>query len=116
MFRNMEKAMVNQPRQRGKNSWTTRRDEKRRRIESVRPWMQSWGAVNNPAYTATNVQPQYLVEPHVGSSIYTPGGVILQPAVGNTPAGPLNNYAYYIYGIGHHTEDDCRPEDAFMQV
>ncbi len=32
------------------------------------------------------------------------------------PDGPLNNYAYYIYGIGHHTEDDCRPEDAFMQV
>jgi hypothetical protein len=30
--------------------------------------------------------------------------------------GPLNNYAYYIYGVGHHTEDDCRPEDAFMQV
>ena len=32
------------------------------------------------------------------------------------PAGPVNNYAYYIYGVGHHTEDDCRPEDAFMQV
>src|SRR5271169_5063166 len=32
------------------------------------------------------------------------------------PDGPLNNYAYYIYGIGHHTEDDCRTEDAFMQV
>jgi hypothetical protein len=32
------------------------------------------------------------------------------------PTGPLNNYAYYIYGVGHHTEDDCRPEDAFMQV
>ena len=32
--------MVDQPRQRGENSWTTRRDEKRRRIESVRPWMQ----------------------------------------------------------------------------
>ena len=30
--------------------------------------------------------------------------------------GPLNNYAYYIYGVGHHTEDGCRPEDAFMQV
>src|SRR6202030_4172939 len=26
------------------------------------------------------------------------------------PNGPLNNYAYYIYGVGHHTEDDCRPE------
>ena len=24
------------------------------------------------------------------------------------PDGPLNNYAYYIYGAGHHTEDDCR--------
>ena len=32
------------------------------------------------------------------------------------PDGPLNNYAYYIYGVGHHTEDDCRIEDAFMQV
>src|SRR5580698_10526405 len=32
------------------------------------------------------------------------------------PNGLLNNYAYYNYGVGHHTEDDCRPEDAFMQV
>lgn len=32
------------------------------------------------------------------------------------PNGPINNYAYYIYGVGHHTEDDCRPEDTFMQV
>ena len=32
------------------------------------------------------------------------------------PDGPLNNYAYYIYGVGHHTEGDCRTEDAFMQV
>src|SRR5438309_9723121 len=32
------------------------------------------------------------------------------------PHGPLKNYAYYIYGVGHHTEDDCRTEDAFMQV
>jgi hypothetical protein len=28
------------------------------------------------------------------------------------PAGPVENYAYYIYGVGHHTEDDCRPEDS----
>jgi len=27
-----------------------------------------------------------------------------------------NNYTYYIYGVGHHTEDDCRTEDAFTQV
>ena len=32
------------------------------------------------------------------------------------PNGPLNKYAYYTFGVGHHTEDDCRPEDAFMQV
>jgi hypothetical protein len=32
------------------------------------------------------------------------------------PDGPVNNYAYYIYGVGHHTEDDCRTEDAFIQV
>ena len=32
------------------------------------------------------------------------------------PVGPVNNYAYYIYGVGHHTEEDCRAEDAFMQV
>ena len=31
-------------------------------------------------------------------------------------AGTVNNYAYYIYGVGHHTEDDCRPDDAFMLV
>ncbi len=30
--------------------------------------------------------------------------------------GAVNNYAYYIYGVGLHTEDDCRPEDQFMQV
>jgi len=32
------------------------------------------------------------------------------------PHGPVNNYAYYIYGVGHHTEDGCRSADAFMQV
>jgi hypothetical protein len=32
------------------------------------------------------------------------------------PKGPVNNYAYFVLGAGHHTEDDCRPEDRFMQV
>ncbi len=32
------------------------------------------------------------------------------------PAGAVNNYAYYICGVGHHTEDNCRPEDRYMQV
>jgi hypothetical protein len=32
------------------------------------------------------------------------------------PEGPINNYAYEVLGIGSHTEDDCRPEDANMVV
>ena len=32
------------------------------------------------------------------------------------PAGVVNNYAYEVVGVGHHTEDDCRPEDANMVV
>ena len=30
--------------------------------------------------------------------------------------GAFNGYAYEVMGIGHHTEDDCRPEDQFMVV
>lgn len=32
------------------------------------------------------------------------------------PDGPVNNYAYEVMGVGHHSEDDCRPEDANMVV
>jgi len=32
------------------------------------------------------------------------------------PKGEVNNYAYYILGTGHHTEEDCRDEDTFMMV
>ena len=32
------------------------------------------------------------------------------------PAGPVNNYAYEVMGVGHHTEDDCRPEDQYVVV
>ena len=32
------------------------------------------------------------------------------------PAGPINNYAYEMVGVGCHTEEDCRPEDANMVV
>ena len=32
------------------------------------------------------------------------------------PEGVVNNYAYEVVGVGHHTEDDCRPEDANMVV
>ena len=32
------------------------------------------------------------------------------------PNGPINTYAYEMVGVGCHTEDDCRPEDANMVV
>lgn len=32
------------------------------------------------------------------------------------PSGAVNNYAYEVVGVGHHTEDDCRPEDCNMVV
>ncbi len=32
------------------------------------------------------------------------------------PNGPMNTYAYEIMGVGHHTEDDHRPEDTYMVV
>lgn len=32
------------------------------------------------------------------------------------PEGAVNNYAYEVVGVGHHTEEDCRPEDANMVV
>lgn len=34
----------------------------------------------------------------------------------HSATGPVNNYAYEVIGVGHHTEDDCRPEDANMVV
>lgn len=32
------------------------------------------------------------------------------------PDKPVNDYAYEVVGVGVHTEDDCRPEDANMVV
>lgn len=34
----------------------------------------------------------------------------------NDPDGAINNYAYEVVGVGCHTEDDCRSEDANMVV
>ncbi len=32
------------------------------------------------------------------------------------PEGTLNNYAYEVMGVGHHTEQDAREEDRFVVV
>lgn len=55
-------------------------------VESVRPWMQSWGAVNDPS--SPDPLHHLIVEPNVGSSAYTPGGLI------DAPGTPLNNLQF----------------------
>lgn len=32
------------------------------------------------------------------------------------PNGSEENYAYELLSVGHHTEEDCRPEDSFVAV
>jgi hypothetical protein len=32
------------------------------------------------------------------------------------PSGPINNYAYEVMGVGHHTEDDAREIDKYVVV
>lgn len=34
----------------------------------------------------------------------------------HTPEKGVRDYAYYICGVGFHTEDDCEPRDANMAV
>jgi hypothetical protein len=34
----------------------------------------------------------------------------------HSPEGSVNNYAYEFVGVGCHTEEDCRPEDATMVI
>ena len=44
-----------------------------------RGWFQDWGTVTNPQWTATGQGPELLVLPHVTSTNYTNGGLIIQP-------------------------------------
>jgi iron complex outermembrane recepter protein len=44
-----------------------------------RGWFQDWGTVTNPQWTATGQGPELLVLPHVTSTAYTNGGLIIQP-------------------------------------
>jgi outer membrane receptor protein involved in Fe transport len=53
-----------------------------------RDWMQDWGTVLNPAWSPGSSQPQYIVQPHVTSTLYTFGGVI------NSPGTPLNQMMF----------------------
>jgi outer membrane receptor protein involved in Fe transport len=63
---------------------------KSKAIESYdgRDWMQDWGTVLNPAWSPGSSAPQYLVQPHVTSTLYTFGGMI------NAPGTPLDRLMF----------------------
>ncbi|WP_129782466.1 TonB-dependent receptor plug domain-containing protein [Peristeroidobacter soli] len=59
---------------------------------AARDWMrEGWGRMVNPAYTATNGQPYYLLRPNVGSATAAAGGLI--------PSGPLRGTTFGAGGV-----------------
>ncbi|WP_246039043.1 TonB-dependent receptor domain-containing protein [Peristeroidobacter soli] len=58
----------------------------------TREWVrEGWGRMLNPAYTATNGQPYYLVRPNVGTSVAATGGLI--------SSGPLRGITFGEGGV-----------------
>lgn len=66
----------------------------------VRSWVtdNAWDMINTPGYTATNGLPYYTVSRHVGSGIYTPGGLIGNTALMGTDFGPGGVPRNFNYG------------------
>lgn len=54
----------------------------------TRDWYNGAKIINNPAYTATNGQPQLLALPNVGFTAATPGGIITSGPLAGTYFGP----------------------------
>lgn len=68
----------------------------------TREWERTaWQNITNPAYTATNGQPQFLVTPHVGSANQTLGGIINSGPLKGTYFGPGGKPATLNYGVNN---------------
>lgn len=66
---------------------------------SSREWIaQGWDQITNPAYTATNGQPFYLVAKNVGSGLYTQGGLITSGPLKGIDFGPGGSTRMFNYG------------------
>lgn len=59
---------------------------------------QGWQVITNPAYTATNGQPERLVLPQVGLSQATLGGIIVNTDLRGTSFGPGGTPTQFNYG------------------
>lgn len=66
-----------------------------------------WGILVNPAYTATNGQPEYLVRPNVSLSNATHGGIII--------SGPLRGTAFGEGGVPYQLNYGPITNDPWMQ-
>lgn len=64
-----------------------------------RAWLrQGYDQIPNPNYTATNGQPFYIVAKQVGSSLFTPGGLIDTGPLRGTDFGPGGAPRVFNYG------------------
>jgi len=65
-----------------------------------RSWLadHNWNQINNPAYSATNGQPFFLILDQVGSSRYTPGGLIASGPLRGIDFGPGGSTRMFNYG------------------
>lgn len=67
---------------------------------SVRSWVtdNAYDMITTPGYTTTNGLPFYTVSQHVGSGLYTPGGLIGNTALMGTDFGPGGVPRNFNYG------------------
>lgn len=67
---------------------------------SARSWVtnNAWDMIATPGYTASNGLPFYTVSRHVGSGLYTPGGLIENTALMGTDFGANGTPRTFNYG------------------
>lgn len=64
-----------------------------------RKWVdRGWMVINNPAYTATNGQPERLLLPRVGNGTATVGGIITNTALKGIEFGPGGSTRQFNFG------------------
>lgn len=80
-----------------------------------RTWYNGRKIILNPAYSATNGQPQLLVRDNVGVALATPGGIILSGPLRGTYFGPSGTAGQFNFGSltsgSFHVGGDWRYSD-----
>lgn len=78
-----------------------------------RDWNQNgWYMINNPAYTATNGQPEYLVTPNAALMQASAGGLITNTVLRGTAFGPGGVPYQFNYGSFRPSASAATPQTA----